>query len=497
MTLPKIVENFEKSRNILLDLEKIQDKFGNKFIDLFTIDEFSYWEMSKPLLNLHIIPGIQSRSTTYNLPSLLIRVIKRLVFSKLYNEKISNENHSNIDILCVGFSNYINKDIFNPFISEFNKKKISKKILLINEDTTKSLNDVKCPVIDIFSFTYIGLNNDIENSLKKLTRNWDFLKFYLKNRKIFSTFENFNTFQIFKVFYWLKYIFIPKYISYVLISERIILSTAPKCIIESDIGDPRNRAFILNAKKYKIDTFTLQFAFYNRDSYEWFYAESDIIFVWGVWFSNLFNKNFQVDNKKIVVIGSPRFDPLTEIYIEEQKIQNNKKDILIISSYEIKGYKKVTKTLSFKKYISGLIEKLIQEGYNVHIKIHPLEKKLGYLNKYINNGLQIINIENFHSTLKKVKIVITHGSTLTFDALLMNKIICYPTNKKIVWWDDIFLHNNLGFGFEDYVELNVMLKKLNYVNNNENKNLSDFIFFDNKNNASSRVLDYLLQNNII
>ena len=149
-----------------------------------------------------------------------------------------------------------------------------------------------------------------------------------------------------------------------------------------------------------------------------------------------------IDKKRMVVIGSPRFDKLSETFLNDQFGELDKKDILIISSYEVKSYKNVTKTVSFKKYICALIETLIKDGYNIYIKIHPLEKKIDYLDKYIDNGLNIVSFDNFHSVLKKVKIVITHGSTLTFDALIMNKIICYPTDKNVVWWDDIFLQND-------------------------------------------------------
>jgi hypothetical protein len=496
MSLPNIIKKFSESKNILDDLEKLEDGFGNKFVDLFKIDNFSYWELSKPILNLHVIPGINSKSYLYSLISLAFRVIKRLLSSKGFNENHTKKNNSKTDILCVGFTEYINKDIFKPFISELNKKINLDNVLFINEYNSKEKIEYDCKTIDINSHAYVGFNKDIKSILKKIPKNRDIIKFYCKKGVKNTKSENLSNYEVFKIFYWLKYIFIPKYIPYVLLSEKIILNTSPNCILEADIADPRNRAFIMNAKKYAISTYTLQFAFYNRDSYEWFYALSDKIFVWGSWFLNLFNKNFEIDRKRMVVIGSPRFDKLSETFLNNHFVEKNKKVILIISSYEVKSYKNVTKTISFKKYICTLIETLIKDGYKIYIKIHPLEKEINYLDKYLDNGLSIVSFDNFHSVLKKVKVVLTHGSTLTFDALIMNKIICYPTDKNIVWWDDIFLQNNLGFGFDSYNDLIILLRQINEQSSFTNRNISEFIYYQDNNNASIRIFDYLFKNKI-
>ena len=180
MSLPNIIKKFSESKNILDDLEKLEDGFGNKFVDLFKIDNFSYWELSKPILNLHIIPGINSRSYLYSLISLAIRVIKRLLSSKRFNENHTLENYSNTDILFVGFTEYINKDIFKPLISELNKKINLDKALFINESNSNDKLEFDCKKIDINSHAYVGFNEDIKNTLKKIPQNKDIIKFYFK-----------------------------------------------------------------------------------------------------------------------------------------------------------------------------------------------------------------------------------------------------------------------------------------------------------------------------
>jgi len=497
MRIPNIVKNFEKSKNILFDLENIIDKNGFKFVDLFSIEGFSYWELSKPLLNLHVIPGITSKSNLYSFFSIIIRIIKRKLLSKPINEVTNQKIDIKPDILCVGFTNYINKDIFKPFLNELKNKNNFQNVALISDYNSKIGTEINCKELDIHSFGYKNFNNEVKFNFNKLIKNRKIFKFYLKNINNFQKVENINHFQLFKIILWIKFVFIPKYIPYVILSENIILSTKPKYVLEADIADPRNRAFILNAKKHSISTFTLQFAFYNRDSYEWFYALSDKIFVWGVWFLNLFNNNFKIANNRMIVVGSPRFDNLFKKNVITEIIDVNKKDILIISSYEIKSYKKVTKTVNFTKYITELIDTLTKEGYNIYIKLHPLEKNINYLNKYLDNGLQIVSFDNFHSVLNKVKIVITHGSTLTFDALIINKIICYPSSKDVVWWDDIFLQNNLGYGFENVIDLIELLIKLDQKESYKNNNLNNFIHLDNKSNSSSRIFDYLLNNKML
>jgi hypothetical protein len=124
--------------------------------------------------------------------------------------------------------------------------------------------------------------------------------------------------------------------------------------------------------------------------------------------------------------------------------------------------------------------------------VHPLELDFGYLDKYFNRGLVIISIEELDESIRKVRYVISHGSSLTFNALALNKTVIYPTNPSIVWWDDIFAKSNLGVGFNNFEELRIILNSSHDINLKPLNLFSDFVKIDPFQTSSSKILNKIM-----
>ena len=108
--------------------------------------------------------------------------------------------------------------------------------------------------------------------------------------------------------------------------------------------------------------------------------------------------------------------------------------------------------------------------------------------------MKIIDIEEFDQTLNKVEFVVSHGSSLTFSALILNKSILYPTSKEVVWWDDVFANNNLGIGFDSFNNFESLVQDISAINalNISKKDiLNSFIYFDENQTSSNKILKYL------
>lgn len=471
------IEKFELAKSDIEFIETIKNERGELLIGLYSIAGISLWELAKPTLNIHVIPGIESNNYKYNIPSTLYKYIKSK--SKFFlKRKNLNQDLNNSEFLFLGFSEYIANDIFTPLSSNLSNNNYS----LISDSEISNSYNLFNSLDDEFFLKIKELKDDFykKNNLVKIY-GW---------KKEFNDKSQVNFFKFLKIHFWLIGYFLNEFLPYVVISEKLILKcTNLKSIIELDIADPRSRAFVLMGEKYKIDIKTIQFGFYYRDSFEWFYLKSNEVFVWGNWFKEFFSDFYKIDKKKLICTGSPRFDRiLSNPYFS---IRPHFKSILIISSYEISSYKNITKTKSFKDYVQELIEFLIKEDFKIFIKVHPLEKNTSYLEKYYNKGLVVIPIEDFDKTISLVDFVLSHGSSLTFNALALGKPIIYPTSKNIVWWDDIFANLNLGVGFENFHELKLILSSFDSLKFSPLSKFEDFVEFNEFDTASKRIINYL------
>ena len=479
MPIPEIIKSFQNSREAIIELEKLQIPNRENFINRFVEDNFSYWDLALPILNLHVIPAIKSNNYKYSLFFLLSNIVKIKFFRGLKSNRKSSFNtrefSGSIDVLFLGFSSYINRDVYEPFINR-TKGAFDNCVILCDSDGIE--DNIKVNHINVLSY-FKSKNKNTKKTLSILT-------YFFESTKL----KHLNFYQIFKINLWIRYIFIPRYYKYVLSSKFILNQYTPNYIIESDIADPRSRAVVILAKSLKLKTITLQFAFYNRDSFEWYYQKSDNIIIWGKWFENLFVNFFQINKNYLSILGSPRFDN----YLIEPTNNDisEEKSVLIISSYEIAAYNKITRTISFTKYLINVIELLLNEEYKIYIKVHPLEVDCSYLDKYFSKGLEIVSIDQFDDTIRKVRFVISHGSSLTFNALALKKTVIYPTNPNIVWWDDIFASSNLGIGFYTYEELLRILNLHTEINLTPLNLFSEFVNIDPLQTSSVKILNKLL-----
>lgn len=489
MSLPTI-ENFEQSKILINRIEAVKFKNSVDLISIYNYDQISFWEVFKPLLNIYVLPGINSKNNQYGFIATFLKIFK----NKFYKEKLQSKNaiidSSYFDAVLLGFSNYISKDIFDPIIYEFNSSNYNNnKILQLNANENIYEKN-KFNIHDIWSEK---LQNFYKLEIKKI-KNKSNLFLIFRNLKYLR--QNNISIKVFILIHlYIKYIYIEKYFKYYILAKYFVTSNKIKNFIDIDISDPRSRIFSLVGLKYNIPTITLQFGFYNKDSYEWHYVISTKILVWGDWFKDLFVNYYNIENKKIEIVGSPRFDTIIQNKINHNDNLKNK-SVLIISSYEIKGYSKITKTIEFKIYLKSVIDLLLKLNYKIYIKIHPLENNTNYLKNYNTNKLQVININELNDIIKNVDFVLTHGSSLTFNALLLNKPILYPIGKNIVWWDDIFADENFGVGFKDLIHLENILQNIENGNyhfkNDYQEKLKRYIDFET--NSSQKIIKYILKN---
>lgn len=472
--------NFEKAKRIINDIEDINLKNGNSLISIYEIEsQISLWELAKPIINIHILPGIISNNKSYSLFNITLRwIYSSIKFQKLTKKKESSIELSETKNVFVCFTRYIEQDILNP-IKESNDKFSFMVLSDFNNESNNTIN-----ILNYWQKNYDKQRRSIKRNLSTLKNVYNFIKIIKEIKS-----KNINFFDLIKIHIWLSGYFLNKYVDYIILAKKFSEKNKIKNLIEFDISDPKSRIFALYAKKNQINLVTIQFAFYYRDSYEWFYCISDKILTWGQWFDEIFINYYGINYNKIKIVGSPRFDKYLSISTQIESLLSSK-SVLIISSYDIPTYRTLSNTMPFKIYIEKVIDILIKNNYKIFIKTHPLEIDTLYLNKYITNDVKIINSSEFEELLRNVNFVISHGSSLTFSALILNKPILYPTNKNIVWWDDVFANNNLGVGFDSFQHFEDLINNIELIKSQSNsqKHLVDsFIYFDKNESATNKI----------
>ena len=67
------IDNFKKAKAIIDKIETINLKNEKSLISIYNIEnEISLWELAKPVINIHVIPGIISKNNSYKFYKIIL-----------------------------------------------------------------------------------------------------------------------------------------------------------------------------------------------------------------------------------------------------------------------------------------------------------------------------------------------------------------------------------------------------------------------------------------
>ena len=112
------VKKFEESKKIINLIEGVKNSKGEKLVDSYKIAGISFWELAKPILNIHILPGIDSRNIKYSFFGIFYKYFR----SKIKQRKLNISSYTNVEhteLVFLGFTDYMVDDIFTPLYNSF------------------------------------------------------------------------------------------------------------------------------------------------------------------------------------------------------------------------------------------------------------------------------------------------------------------------------------------------------------------------------------------
>jgi len=453
---------------------------GRTLSEMLVIDGISLWDVVAPFLAVFYLPKDLARKTP---PPLLDRLFKPyLALTKHRIKSLIPFPRSSdgcarwpSDPVCLflGFSGYMYRDILEQIKKHFDKNHETNCIVL-HDDGRLQTTAVKLSgdgVQSIWDHWNPQANAEEKRIRQELRYSIQRLNF--KNILADAGCAEQGTVwpKIRPTLNWLFHLYLPTLAPYLVLTRHILNEHRPAIIVSPDVADPRARLFCLVGRSLDIPSLEIQFGMYGKDSVEWQFFVADKVAVWGESACRLLAKTHSVPKDRINITGSARFDGLTKVNgaqiaatrallgIPEKNVM-----VLFASQYLLSNYSEFgdycTVQRSVKRTIFQVAGRLGQ--MSLVVKPHPLEnvQETRKLAEGYGNIVFVDKREDIRELTKACDVFITLGSTATMDAIVARKLVIFPSFPGLVWWDDMYLKNNVAVVVKSKEELERSLRSV-------------------------------------
>lgn len=265
-------------------------------------------------------------------------------------------------------------------------------------------------------------------------------------------------------------------------TEQIIISQAKR----------KNIPIILFQMGLNYDT---KEAYSMNKSQSVYPVDADKFVVWGQIYENDAKVNGDIDPKKILQLGSPRFDDL----IFHEKTSNNEYILLATSGPQREDLKGIS-VKNIEKYIDTIkkiCEIVKSQNKKLIIKLHPswAELDVSQIAKTIDSEIIIVSSGDISELIKSCELMICTGlSTAILEAQILQKpVISIPVIDY--GWGNPTIFNSNSCVICDVKDLKNILNKFNDIEFkklivcNANNFLKQCLI--NHKSASKKIIDYL------
>jgi hypothetical protein len=433
--------------NIEEDSYRITKAIGNYVNDdgvcikeLFRYRNVCLWEVFEPIVAIYLLPKILSNKKRRFNKWFYLFYNSFGIFSFFFkkNQKLSNIR----DWYFVCFSDYIFNDTLKPLVDQCEEN------------------------IDGFNYSII---NNISRRKPSLSSIFYLITFLFRTR---SEIQKLNIVNFEDKFYKNDFLYLTDYLFFNLIPKNfLVFETAiflyknnkPKVNLSIDVANPASRIFSVLAKNNNVLSLDIQFGHYESTDIEWRFSLSDKIFVWGKYYSDLFINSHGLNESKIEIAGSPKFDYLFDdpLFRNLFNLDSGRK-ILFASTYTISSYENIQKyevinSFKLKLFLAVANRSNIQ----LFIKPHPLED-LNWLKKleFPQNIFLLDKNASIKDQISLCDYYISFGSSSTFDALLQDKIcfaVNFPGTKSNI---DVFVKEDILNTIDSEADLDLILDNI-------------------------------------
>lgn len=448
---------------------------GKTIREVLTIDGVSLWDVVTPLLAAFWLPKEIARKTQPSFyagrlkPHLaLIKQYLRSLISVKRGSKGCPSWPSDNVFLLLGFSGYMYRDVLEPVRSYFSEKG-NVNCVIIHDEGCLQKTAVKLSgecVHSIWWYRNSVIDAEVRTMRLALKSSVSSLISVNLLRWLVESIGSDLGSRVEGTFNWLFKVYLPALLPYLAIARHILMEKRPSLIIASDNADPRTRIFYMVGRLLGIPSLEVQFGLHSKNSVEWQFLAADRVAVWGENVRKSLINTHDVPEERVTTTGSPRFDGLSQSDEARSRlgISDNKVMVLFASLYlldhysEFGDYPEVLK--SVKKSIFSAVSDI--EGMVLVVKPHPLEnvRDTRHIAKGYKDIVFVDQRDDIRELIRACDVFITLGSTSTMDALVAKKIVVFPAFPGLVWWNDMYLKNNVTVEVKSEEELSCVLKEV-------------------------------------
>ena len=358
----------------------------------------------------------------------------------------------NQTILCLGFSDYIYRDVLQP-VANLLAEHPDCRVVSLSDKSWHKVNQRLCQN-GLYQTVWQHWNQQVCRQISHLKQKVHRTKINLRASdymlSIIHDDDQCRRRYLEHVLNLFFRVFLPFFIPQAIVARHILESHRPALIISPDVADPRTRIYTLLCRQMGIPCMEVQFGVTGVEGIEWQFLTADKVAVWGEDSKETMIKH-GIPEEKIIITGSPRHDCLVDVpdaAVKEMRaklgVPEKSVMVLLASAYQLQTYNEYSNPEMLRSMQRAVFEAAAKtpEIFLV-VKPHPLEnmretRSLAGKNK---NIIFVSQKSDIRELTRICDVFVSFGSTATADALIVGKLVICPVFPGWIWSD---LFKNTG-----------------------------------------------------
>src|SRR4030042_4349546 len=352
----------------------------------------------------------------------------------------------NQTILCLGFSDYMYRDVLQP-VANLLAEHPHCQVVSLSDKSWHKANQSLCQDV-LYQTVWQHWNKQVCRQISHLKQEVPLTKKNLRTSDYMLSIvrDDDQNMQrclehVLNLFFR---VFLPFFMPQAIVARHILESHRPGVVILLDVADPRTRIYTLLCRQMDIPCMEVQFGPTGVEGIEieWQFLAADKVAVWGKTSKEAMLKH-GIPEEKIIITGSPRHDCLVNVPDAAAKEMRAKLGVpeksvmvLLASAYQLKTYSDYSNPGILRSMKRAVFEAANNTpGIFLVVKPHPLEN-VRETSSFAGKNKKIIFVSqksDIRELTRICDVFVSFGSTATADALVAGKLVICPVFPEWIW----------------------------------------------------------------
>ena len=457
--MPDIIKTLQYTTRLVKTWGQSRLPNGSTLSETLSLNGIPFWDAFAVELARVYVPAALSADAA---PSDIIQMIRPYLIRAKYGLRDFVRNRHSAQgcsswptgqtILCLGFIDYIYRDILQPVATRLVEHP-DIKVVSLSDKSWQNAN--KCAHQNgLYQTVWEHWNKQVGPQVSKMRQELYRTERDLRASNILSSIvrdgDRCIWDQLENVFNRFFRADLPLLIPQAVVAQHILENHRPALVISPDVADPRTRFYTLLCRQMGIPCLEVQFGLTGAEGIEWRFFSADKVAALGETSKEAMLKH-GIPEEKIIITGSPRHDCLVNVSDAEVKsmrvklgVPNASVMVLLASAYQLHDYDAYSNPellCAMKRSVFEAADKT--QGICLVVKPHPLEnvRETHALAGKYKNIIFVSQKSDIRELTRVCDAFVSFGSTATADGLISGKLVICPVFPGWIWSD---LFKNTG-----------------------------------------------------